>query len=280
MSEEFKWGDEDRECEDRECEDRKCEDREYEDRENAYGDFAAVYDIFMDETPYDCWAEYILNRLKKYGIDDGTVLDLGCGTGCMTKRLAMRGYDMIGVDLSAEMLSIASRKKDVADPDILYICQDMRNLDLYGTVRAVVSVCDCVNYLLTKEDLGLTFDRAHLFLDPGGIFLFDFNTVHKYRDVIGDTVIAENREECSFIWDNYYEEESGINEYDLTFFVKEKGDLFRRFEECHRQRGYEAVEMEELLKKSGFEILEVFDTDRMSGIDGSSERITIVAKKK
>lgn len=187
----------------------------------AYTSFAYVYDTFMDNVPYGEWARHIREKLCEHGVTDGIVLDLGCGTGTMTERLAGYGYDMIGVDNSEEMLELAMEKKTESGYDILYLLQDMRGFELYGTVRAVVSVCDSVNYITEPDELEEVFRRVNNYLDPKGIFLFDFNTVHKYRDVIGDSTIAEDRGVCSFIWDNRYYEKEQINEYDLTLFIAE-----------------------------------------------------------
>lgn len=187
----------------------------------AYTSFAYVYDTFMDNVPYGEWARHIREKLCEHGVTDGIVLDLGCGTGTMTERLAGYGYDMIGVDNSEEMLELAMEKKTESGYDILYLLQDMRGFELYGTVQAVVSVCDSVNYITEPDELEEVFRLVNNYLDPKGIFLFDFNTVHKYRDVIGDSTIAEDRGVCSFIWDNRYYEKEQINEYDLTLFIAE-----------------------------------------------------------
>ena len=187
----------------------------------AYTSFAYVYDTFMDNVPYGEWARHIREKLCEHGVTDGIVLDLGCGTGTMTERLAGYGYDMIGVDNSEEMLELAMEKKTESGYDILYLLQDMRGFELYGTVRAVVSVCDSVNYITEPDELEEVFRLVNNYLDPKGIFLFDFNTVHKYRDVIGDSTIAEDRGVCSFVWDNRYYEKEQINEYDLTLFIAE-----------------------------------------------------------
>ena len=187
----------------------------------AYTSFAYLYDTFMDNVPYGEWARHIREKLCEHGVTDGIVLDLGCGTGTMTERLAGYGYDMIGVDNSEEMLELAMEKKTESGYDILYLLQDMRGFELYGTVRAVVSVCDSVNYITEPDELEEVFRLVNNYLDPKGIFLFDFNTVHIYRDVIGDSTIAEDRGVCSFIWDNRYYEKEQINEYDLTLFIAE-----------------------------------------------------------
>ena len=204
----------------------------------AYTDFASVYDELMDNTPYGQWCDNILNVLGEYGIRDGLVLDMGCGTGSLTELLAAKGYDMIGVDYSEEMLNIAFQKREKSGHDILYLNQDMREFELYGTVRAIVSICDSINYLLEDEDVVTCFKLVNNYLDPKGIFFFDFNTNYKYETVIGDRVIAETRDDCSFIWENFYDPEEMMNEYDLTVFVREneeEPDTFRRFQETHFQ---------------------------------------------
>ena len=159
----------------------------------AYSSFARVYDTFMDNVPYKEWGGYIYSMLCEYGVKDGIVLDLGCGTGTMTEILAGYGYDMIGVDNSEDMLELAMEKRIESGHDILYLLQDMREFELYGTVRAAVSVCDSVNYVTEPEDLEEVFRLVNNYLDPGGIFLFDFNTDYKYREIMGDCTIAEDR---------------------------------------------------------------------------------------
>ncbi len=244
----------------------------------AYTDFALVYDTLMDNTPYEVWCERVISILKENGIKNDLVLDLGCGTGTLTELLAQKGYDMIGVDLSYEMLAQAMEKREQSGLPILYLQQDMREFELYGTVKAAVSVCDSLNYLLEDEDVIETFKLVNNYLDPEGLFIFDFNTVHKYRDVIGDATIAENREDCSFIWENYYHEEECINEYEVTFFIKE-GEYFRRFEETHYQRGYTVEEMKEFLIQAGMDFVDMKDADTWDEVTEGSERICIIAKE-
>lgn len=247
---------------------------------DAYEDFAEVYDTFMDETPYEEWCSFVTAALKENKISDGIVLDLGCGTGTLTELLAKEGYDMIGVDLSDRMLNIAMEKRAQSGQDILYLQQDMREFELYGTVRAVVCLCDSLNYLLKEEDLLQTFRLVNNYLDPGGLFLFDFNTVYKYENVIGDTTIAENRDDCSFIWENYYDAEGQLNEYDLTIFVREKKELFRRFTETHIQRGYTLSTVRRLVEESGMIFRRAIDADTHGEVTETSERIYVFAKER
>lgn len=207
------------------------------------------------------------------------VLELGCGTGTLTEMLSQKGYDMIGVDSSPQMLEIAVEKRAESGSGTLYLLQDMRELELYSTVGTVISVCDSLNYLLKEEELLQVFRLVDNYLYPGGLFLFDFNTVYKYSQVIGDTVIAENREDCSFIWENYYHEEEEVNEYDLTVFVQEQGEHFLRFTENHFQRGYTPETMRGLVEQAGMRVVRILDADSLKEAGDRSERVYILARE-
>ena len=207
------------------------------------------------------------------------VVDLGCGTGTLTEMLYQAGFDMIGIDYSEAMLEKAIEKRDESGAEILYLQQDMRELSLYSTVGTVISVCDSVNYLLEKDELFKVFSLVNNYLYPGGLFIFDFNTDYKYREVLGDCVIAENRDDCSFIWENDYDSEGRINEYDLTIFLQRDGELFERVTETHLQRGYQAEEMMELLEKAGLQVIFMRDADTEGNVRPESERILVVAKE-
>lgn len=261
----------------------------------AYEDFAYVYDELMDNTPYETWCETIVGFMEKYGVskpernvsdlldsERNLVLDLGCGTGALTELLYQKGYDCIGVDNSEAMLDIAMKKKEKSGSEILYLMQDMRELDLYSTVGTVISVCDSLNYILEEEELLQVFRLVKNYLHPEGIFIFDFNTDYKYREVIGDTTIAENREDCSFIWENFYDPEGQINEYDITVFVKEKDgeELFRKFTETHLQRGYTVEQMQKLVEQADMDIVKVQDADSGQTVTVESERVYMVARSR
>lgn len=262
----------------------------------AYTSFASVYDTFMDNVPYGEWGGYIYTLLCRYGVESGIILDLGCGTGTITEILAGYGYDMIGVDNSEDMLELAMEKRIASGHDILYLLQDMREFELYGTVRAVVSVCDSVNYITEPEELAGVFRLVNNYLDPGGIFIFDFNTEYKYREVMGDCTIAEDRGPCSFIWDNCYYEEERINEYDLTLFIREgtalgqnegaeeddteeNGALYRKYTETHFQRGYTLEEIRELLSSAGLIFQAAYDMDTREAAGEKSERVCVIARE-
>ena len=250
---------------------------------SSYESFARVYDLFMDNIPYEEWCEYLAGLLEDQGIREGLVLELGCGTGNMTRLLAEKGYDMIGVDNSVDMLEIAMEKKEEEEQDILYLLQDMREFELYGTVRAVVSVCDSMNYILEEEDLLEVFRLVNNYLDPGGIFIFDLNTEYKYEKILGDTTIAEDREDASFIWDNYYDPEEKINEYDLALCIPEEKDgeiLYRKYEETHYQKVYSLERVKELLLEAGMEYVAAYDAFTREPVRKDSERIYILAREK
>lgn len=244
---------------------------------DAYSSFAQVYDLFMDNVPYEKWSEYLDNLFKEYGIEDGLLLDLGCGTGKLTRLMAEKGYDMIGVDYSYDMLDIA---REQSDESILYLLQDMREFELYGTVRGIYSACDCLNYILEEDELRVVFALVNNYLDPGGIFVFDINTPYKYRELLADNTIAENREEGSFIWENYYDEEEEINEYDLTLYIKEEDGRFQRFEETHIQRCYELDNVRQLLEDAGLEFVAMYDAYTKEPASDESEKVLFVAREK
>ena len=242
----------------------------------AYTGFAGVYDEFMEDIPYDAWLDFISGTLRREGIADGLVCELGCGTGKMTRLLAGCGYDMIGIDRSAEMLSIA---KNESRGDILYLAQDMCEFELYGTVRAVVSVCDSINYITEEADLLQVFRLVNNYLDPGGIFLFDMNTIYKYETLLAENTIAENREEGSFIWENYYDPGAKLNEYDLTLFIRQEDGLYRKYEETHFQRAYGLDQIARLVEKAGMELVRVCDAETGQEIKEDTQRVHVIVRE-
>ena len=247
----------------------------------AYTSFAEVYDTFMDNVPYEEWADYLEDRLKEYGVKDGLVLELGCGTGSMTELLAEKGYDMIGVDNSEDMLEIAMEKRIESGHDILYLLQNMQEFELYGTVRAIVSVCDCVNYVTEKNELQEVFRLVNNYLDPDGVFIFDLNTRYKYEKILGEQTIGETREDHCFIWDNYYDEDERINEYELTLFVRdeEQPQLYRKYQEEHFQRAYTLEQIRHMLTEAGLEYVTAYDDYTKESPHDRSERICVVARE-
>lgn len=241
----------------------------------AYTDFAKAYSLMMQDIPYEKWEKYLTGILKENGIGNGLLLDLGCGTGEMTRRMRTRGYDMIGVDSSPEMLDEAY-KNDAKE--ILYLNQDMRSFELYGTVRAIINVCDTMNYLTTEKDFVKVLKLANNYLDPEGIFIFDLKTVHFFRDCMGDGTYAENLENVSYIWENSYNEKKRINEYFLTMFFEENQG-YRKSEELHVQRAYTVADIRRMAKAAGMKYVKAQDADTYGPVNPGSERIYIILRE-
>ena len=378
----------------------------------AYTSFAQVYDLFMDNVPYEQWCDFIDEILKEYQIRENILLDLGCGTGKMTRIMAAKGYDMIGVDYSAEMLDIArnldyeeqlerelaawEEEEDGAgkardeegsggtadledfDPEYedsdpehenpeaehqketgkaaaaaerktehaadeydfsdefdlsgeeyyqdayegertptIWLCQDMRELELYGTIGACYCACDSLNYLMSEEDVLKVFKLVNNYLFPGGIFIFDINSVYKYEKLLAENTIAENRPEGSFIWENFYDPETRVNVYDLTLFIREDlvleeadpdfgdgnpgglaskgndpktndpeeeeepvGVAYYKFHETHYQKCYSLRTIQALLAEAGMEFVAAYDAYTRNPVRRNSEKITIIAREK
>lgn len=246
-----------------------------------YDSFAKTYDSFMDNVDYRSWADFICSALSARGIRDGLLLDLACGTGTLTELLSAAGYDCIGVDGSPDMLQEALMKRDGTGSDILYLEQDMTAFELYGTVRAVVCACDSINYLLNEEDLLQTFRLVNNYLDPEGIFLFDFNTENVYAS-IGPDAIAETRDDGSFIWENDYDPETGINESVLTLFTPAAPPneaLFEKTEEVHVQRAWSLPEIRRLLEQAGLRFETACEDYGAAPANENSGRITVIARE-
>ncbi|MGN0435985.1 MAG: class I SAM-dependent DNA methyltransferase [Wujia sp.] len=259
---------------------------------DAYSGFAAVYDQLMDNIPYDEWFKYLHELLIEYGIKNGIIAELGCGTGSITERMAKAGYDMIGIDCSVEMLEVAREKMTANHSSTLYLCQDMREFELYGTVNAVISLCDSVNYIIEPSELLEVFKLVNNYLETEGIFIFDFHTRHYYKNIVSTSTIAEDRDDISFIWDNYYDEEEDINELSLSLFIRASelcerlGDIgidttsiYTKHEELHLQRGYTLKEMLELVKLSGLRLEACYDAFTRKPATEESERIYIIARE-
>lgn len=245
-----------------------------------YTNFAKVYDLFMDNVPYDKWVEQIKDILYKENIKGGLICDLGCGTGAITERLANLGYDMIGIDNSYDMLDVAMEKKYASGNDILYLCQDMREFELYGTVRAIISRCDSLNYIRELSELKEVFAWVNNYLDPNGLFIFDMNTEYKYQNILGDNTFAEVREQASFIWENTYDIDKRINEYDLNLFIKLEGDNYKKFEERHVQKAYTFDEILSAIDSSNMVLEKYLDADTYGDVSEKTERILFVAREK
>lgn len=245
----------------------------------AYTGFAELYDEFMDNVPYEEWCDYLVSLLHRYGCEEGIVLELGCGTGSLTELLSDRGYDMIGIDMSEDMLGIAMEKRAESGQNILYLHQDMREFELYGTVAAVVSICDSMNYLTEPDDLVQTLKLANNYLDPGGYFIFDLNTRYKYEEVMGNRTIAEDRGDAAFIWENEFDPDTALNTYHLTLFAEDEDGRYSRFDEEHVQRAYNIEEIRTAAVKAGMRFVTAYDAFTADPPKPDSERIYIVLQE-
>ncbi|MBE6707495.1 MAG: methyltransferase domain-containing protein [Ruminococcaceae bacterium] len=248
----------------------------------GYESIARVYDKLNAEIDYSAWATFIENCFDKFLSErPSLVLDLASGTGRMTRELRARGYDMIGVDGSAEMLSEALEK---GSEGILYLLQDMREFELYGTVGATVCCLDSINYLLDEDDVLSCFKCVHNYLDPDGVFIFDVNSPYKFENIYGnEAYILEDEDESGAIycgWQNEYDEESGICDFYLTLFEEDDDGAYVRSDEHQRERCYSSDTLKRLLADSGFELLGIFADFNFREINGTDDRWYIVARAK
>lgn len=243
-----------------------------------YENFAYVYDRLMCDVDYVCWADYIQAIFREKRVSPSLLLDLGCGTGSFCIEMAQRGYDIIGIDLSTDMLSCAREKTEKEGLDILYLNQDMSDFELYGTVDAVVCLLDSINYITDKRDVKRMFKRVSNYLNPGGLFVFDINSPYKLENVLGENVFYSVDEDVSYIWQNRYNKKKKLCEFDLTFFVK-LDESYKRYDEIHHERAYSRNELEEMLHDSGLRLLEVYGDLGFSPPAVNSERIFFVCKK-
>ena len=217
----------------------------------AYESFASVYDLFMDEINYDEWVSYVEKLWNRFDLKPDIVCELGCGTGNISLRLAEKGYETIGIDISADMLSEAKMKAEQNGTDVLFLLQDMREFELYGTVNSILCLCDSLNYITDDEDMQQVFNLVNNYLHPGGLFVFDLNTEYKFKEIYGENTFSETDEDAVYIWENYYDEEERINEYYLNFFMKNETGTYDRTQEEHFERAYSLDEIKRFIEKSG-----------------------------
>jgi SAM-dependent methyltransferase len=224
-----------------------------------YEALASFYDGLNPDVDYKEWADFVEDIFKEYGkIETKIVLDLACGTGSMSVELAKKGYEVIGVDLSPEMLMISQQKAYDEGQSILFLNQDMCEIDLYGTVDACVCCLDSVNYVTEKERLKKCFSLVNNFMNDGGLFIFDVNTPHKFKNTYGNNAYILENENVLCAWQNSFDENTGICEFDLSFFVEGEDGLYERFDEEQVEKMYTDQELRTLLNECSFEVLGVF----------------------
>ncbi len=245
----------------------------------GYGVFSQFYDRLTDNAEYRERAEYIRTLLSGFGVDGGTIIDLACGTCSLSFELMKLGYDIIGVDASSEMLSIAQRKafEQGIEPPLL-ICQKLQELDLYGTSEAAVCTLDSINHITEPRDVKAVFKRLRYFLNPGGIFIFDVNTPYKHREVLGNNTFVLEDDDVYCVWQNSLDACDDIVEINLDFFENEDG-VYHRSCESFSERAYQINDIKKWLKEAGFETLAVYDEMSKNPICEKTQRAVFAAKK-
>ena len=245
---------------------------------NSYRDFAPLYDALTFDVDYTKIIEFIHGLLKKNGLESGLVLDLACGTGTLTLALSDRGYEMLGADLSEDMLSVA-RQKNGAEK-ILFLNQPMDEFELYGTVDAIVCVLDSINYLTDKEALFKTFRLCANYLNPGGLLIFDVNSEYKFNFILGNQTYTYETDDIFYSWENEFDPDSRLCDLYLTFFCLEDSGLYRRIDEMHTQRAYSHEELTEALSAAGLSLLNTYDNYSFDAPCSTTERIVYEVKKR
>lgn len=244
-----------------------------------YTNFAYIYDELTNDIDYSRWADYIEKLFKRYRVKPSLILDLGCGTGSFAVEMASRGYEMIGIDSSPDMLACARNKSESKNLDVLFINQDMVDFELYGTVDAVVCLLDSINYVTSKRDVTRVFKLVRNYLNPGGLFIFDINTPYKFEHVLSENVFYEVRDDLAFIWENRYDKRRKLCEFDLTFFIK-RGEYFQRHDEIHVERAYSLDEIGEMAERAGLKLKGMFDDLSMRPPIEKSKRVFFVCSNK
>lgn len=246
---------------------------------DSYNNFARVYDALTQNVDYAARAAYYDQMITRFGGNKGILLDFACGTGSMSMEFARMGYDVIGVDGSEEMLSAAMDKKfESGLSTIIYLCQQMQRLDLYGTIDAAVCALDSLNHITNEADLREAIRRVSLFTNPGGLFLFDMNTIYKHEQVLANNVFFYDEPEATCIWQNTLKSDHVVD-IDLDLFIHETGNRYLRAGEHFSERAYSDSLLQSILAEAGFELLAVFDEDSEEKPRPDSERLVYIARK-
>ena len=245
-----------------------------------YSFFARFYDGLTQNVDYERRAEHFSALLLSYGVESGTVLDLACGTGTLTSLIASRGYEMIGVDSSPDMLAQAQNRAFEEGQNILFLCQQMQNLDLFGKIDAALCTLDSINHLTEPEDVRETFRRLGTFIRPGGMFIFDVNTVYKHREILADNSFVYECPEVFCVWQNSLDEETNTVDIMLDFFEEREDGTYERTSEDFSERAYSLDELSKWLDDAGFETENIFDGMTNEPVREDSERAVIAARRR
>lgn len=247
---------------------------------DKYGSFAAVYDLLMSDISYPERCGYINKLIEMYGGRKGILLDLACGTGTLSEEFAKIGYDVIGVDASECMLQEAIEKKIQSGLNIQYLCQDMTELDMYGTIDVTVCALDGLNHLDNIDSLMAAVERVSLFSEPDGLFIFDVNTPYKHRCVLGDNTFVYDMDGVYCVWQNSYYDEDCTVEMCLDIFVEDENGCYQRSTEEFAETAYPVEQLDEILDRAGFDVLAHYDFDSFNPPHEQSEKVVFVARKR
>lgn len=245
-----------------------------------YSVFANYYDYLMQDVDYDAWLDRVLQPIKKHHPKGKVLVDLACGTGNISNRLARKGYAVTGIDLSEEMLMVAQDKAYEKNLRIQYLKQNMIQFKVHRKADLVTCICDGLNYLLTREDLERFFSNASTQMTEGALLILDISTPYKYAHILSKRTIAELDEAVSFIWENHFDELSGKLTFEIAFFVPDEATgLYRRSLEHHEQKSHSFNEILEA-SKDCFELIEHLDGETGIGATEQSERWLMVFRKR
>lgn len=245
----------------------------------SYDIFSGFYDRLTDNVEYEKRADYFCRLLSMCGINEGILLDLGCGTGSMSLAMAERGFDVIGVDSSVGMLNAAQQKMFTSGKQMLLLNQSMEEIDLYGTVDCAICVLDGINHLKNEKAVKATFEKVSLFMNKGGAFAFDVNTLYKHKFVLADNVFVYEPDGVYCVWQNSFNEADSSVDISLDFFEEEDG-VYYRSGESFTERAYELNEIKAWLEDAGFEVIGIYDDLTLDDVKQNSERAVFLAKKK
>ena len=244
----------------------------------SYGDFAYFYDLLMKDVDYNKKCDFILSLFEKWGKKPTLLLDLACGTGEFSNLMSEKGIEVIGVDMSEDMLSVARQKTAERGNDILYLCQRAEQLDLYGTVDGAICCLDSLNHITNKRAFAKAIERTALFLEKDSLFIFDLNTPYKHKEILANNTFVIEEDDLYLVWQNSFNEKKLTTQISLDFFTRQN-DLYGRYSECFEERAYKQEEIAQILQKSGFQILAVYDGETKKSPSKKTERWIYVVKK-
>lgn len=248
---------------------------------SGYHSFSFFYDKLTENISYKERAKYFDMLIKKHNGKKNLLLDLACGTGSLSEELSRMGYDVIGVDGSEEMLNEAFDKKIQSGLNIQYLCQDMTNLDMFGTIDVTICALDSLNHLSTLDDVRRTFERVSLFCEPGGLFIFDVNTPYKHRNILRNNTFIYDLEDVYCVWQNSFDEDAADCRVDISLdiFEKDESGTYRRYYDELWEIAFEREVLEKELVSAGMVIEAVYDYDTVNIPSDNSQKLVFVARK-